>query len=322
MVRFAAVVIVLGMAAQPPGARLSRPRPTALAARVAGAPAPTAVAWPLGADCTHPVANPGLARVPANDEDAGVTGLGEGIEVRRLYAVHDDAISPIDGIPVSRTCDAALWRLLQSAIPPSIRRYVTELLLFDGDDASPQGPLLGEVQPLRDDPARWRLGLRLDATSSEELLLTIAHEVGHLISLNVEETAPSFTAAQCHTYVSVTGCLRGSAILTRFVYDEWSQAMYDEWSSIDAIGDDRARQEELDTFYAKHRTDFVDPYAVTAPEEDFAETYAYWCVHGVTGGRTGGAAGDGEAKRRYLQEQVDLRLLTRDSCTVLRRLAG
>ena len=42
--------------------------------------------------------------------------------------------------------------------------------------------------------------------------------------------------------------------------------------------DGKTRDHDLETFYSDHRDRFVDDYAATDPDEDFAETFASWCL--------------------------------------------
>jgi hypothetical protein len=294
-------------------------RATARAARGADAAGP--FPWPLPAECTSPPANPGFARLPATDAfSTDLSDLGAGLKVRRLYAVAGDHLVPKDGLPVSRDCDVALWSVVQAATPKGLRGYLDELLLFDGTDDSPDGELLGEVQPARTDPTRWRLALRLDATDSNELLLTIAHEIGHLVTLNADETAPSFSDEECPTVVSAAGCMRPTALLTRFISAQWSRPLLEEWAHAADIQADSARRNALDAFYDKHADEFVTPYAATSPQEDIAESYAYWCLYGPDGDPNADVPGDGAAKLHFLEDQVQLRLDAGAGCARLRRL--
>lgn len=272
--------------------------------------------WPLSPECTSPGANPGTAHSPAHDDFAPLRDLGAGLHVRRAYTVRGEDLVPADGLTGVRACDAAVWRVVQAGTPTWLHDRVAELLLFDGDDdGGDQGQLLGEVEPGGHDPSRWRLALRLDATGPDELLVTIAHEVGHLISLDRSEvTGPA--SDQCPTYDTLTGCLRPGALLTRFTDQTWSDATYDAWWRADGVEDAAQRQRQLDRFYATHRAQFVTWYAATSPEEDLAETFAYWCVHGPGGGPVGG----GRAKLAWLQRDPGLRLTAGPGCEALQAL--
>ena len=271
--------------------------------------------WPLSPACTSPGPNPGAAHTPAHDDFAPLRELGAGLHVRRAYIVRGEDLVPADGLTGVRACDAAVWRVVQAGTPSWLHGRVAELLLFDGDDGGDQGQLLGEVEPGGHDPSHWRLDLRLDATGPDELLVTIAHEIGHLISLDRSEvSAPA--SDQCPTYDTLTGCLRPGALLTRFTDQTWSDATYDAWWRADGVKDEAQRQRQLDRFYATHRAQFVTWYAATSPEEDLAETFAYWCVHGPTGGPVGG----GQAKLAWLQRDPGLRLTAGPGCEALQAL--
>ncbi|MGN6636224.1 MAG: hypothetical protein ACTHJ6_12325 [Oryzihumus sp.] len=271
--------------------------------------------WPLSPQCTSPGPNPGTAHTPAHDDFASLRELGSGLRVRRAYTVRGEDLVPADGLTGVRACDAAVWRVVQAGTPTWLHGRVAELLLFDGEDGGDQGQLLGEVEPGGHDPSRWRLALRLDATGPDELLVTSAHEGGHLISLDRSEIAGP-ESDQCPTYDTLTGCLRPGALLTRFTDQTWSDATYNAWWRADGVQDEGQRQRQLDRFYATHRAQFVTWYAATSPEEDLAETFAYWCVHGPTGGPVGG----GRAKLAWLQRDPGLRLTAGPGCEALQAL--
>ena len=104
------------------------------------------------------------------------------------------------------------------------------------------------------------------------------HELGHLISLNPAEV--DFTSDStngCPTYPAGDGCTLRASILNGYV-KTWPRAVLDKWYSIDAVVNTDAHDQQLTDLYNQNSADFVDEYAATDPDEDFAETFAYWCL--------------------------------------------
>jgi hypothetical protein len=244
-----------------------------------------------------------------------VTDLGPRLRLRRAYAVRAGRLVPVDGVAGVRPCDADLWRVVLTATPPAARQRIAELAVFDGPDDSPAGRLLGEVEPAGDDPGRWRLALRLDGDDSHELLFTIAHEVGHLVSLDATEMDRGHTGRDCPTYLTATGCLREDSLLLGFLEATWTTRLFQEWVRADAGPTEPARLAGLAAFHARHRAEFVSAYAATAPEEDFAESWASWCVDGPD------ATPTGRTRTAWVDRLAPERGAT-PGCAVLRRLAG
>jgi len=61
-------------------------------------------------------------------------------------------------------------------------------------------------------------------------------------------------------------------------FDKFWNSLYPEWHQIDIIQNDNKRQDKLEAFYKKYKDQFVDDYAVTDPNEDFAETWAFFLL--------------------------------------------
>ena len=292
-----------------------------------GRPAPDALLtaaprWPLATSCTHPDAagpagaNGRALHPPAGDRFSPISSLGPHLRLRRAYAVRAGRLEPVDGLKQVRACDADLWRVVLTATPVPVRPHLAELVLFDGPDDSPAGQLLGDVEPASDDPGSWRLALRLDGGDNHQLLLTIAHEVAHLVSLGAGQMDRGHTGRDCPTYLTVTGCLRPDSLLMGFLDATWTTALFREWVHADEQPTDASRLAALTAFYARHRTAFVTPYAATSPEEDFAESWASWCVDGPQGTRTG------RARTGWLGRALAPEHDVTSGCAVLRGLAA
>ena len=289
----------------------------------------TAPRWPLAAACTTADATstglPGQTstgtseralHAPPGDRFSPISSLGPHLRLRRAYAVRAGRLEPVDGLDHVRACDADLWRVVLTATPAPVRSHLAELVVFDGPDDSPEGQLLGDVEPAGDDPGSWRLALRLDAGDDHQLLLTIAHEVAHLVSLGAGQMDRSHTGRDCPTYLTVTGCLRQGSLLLGFLDATWTTGLFREWVRADEQPTEAARLTALRTFYARHRTAFVSPYAATSPEEDFAESWASWCVDGP------GATREGRARTDWVRRALAAERDVASGCAVLHGLSA
>ena len=277
--------------------------------------------WPVASTCTSP-ADPGAGagtdravHAPPGDRFSPITALGPQLRLRRAYAIRAGRLAPVDGVAQVRPCDADLWQVVLTVTPARVRPHIAELVVFDGPDHSPAGRLLGDVEPAGDDPGAWRLALRLDGGDSHELLFTIAHEVAHLVSLAADQMDRGHTGRDCPTYLTATGCLRADSLLLGFLDDTWSTGLFREWARADEQPTEAARLTALAAFHARHRRDFVTASAATAPEEDFAESWASWCVDGP------GATAEGRARSDWVGRTFAPQHDVAAGCAVLRALA-
>lgn len=89
--------------------------------------------------------------------------------------------------------------------------------------------------------------------------------------------------AACPSFFPGEGCSLPNSYINAY-FDQFWLDVYDEWSSIDAIDDDDRRDTRLNSFYQKYSERFVDPYAVTTPAEDIAETWTYFILEPLPDG--------------------------------------
>jgi hypothetical protein len=224
---------------------------------------------------------PTSARISGGDPfGADLSPLGGGAELQRLYAVHAGTLEPADDAGPVRECDRQLWAVVVGATPVEVLTYVEEFLVFDADLSA--GTAVGEVfaQPNSTEAsAHWRLSLSVNGSTDVDVAFNVAHEVGHLLSLNRAEMTGQ-DEASCQGLFVGEGCLQDGATLPTYLDDTWDDDLFDEWSVADDHTDDQQRADALDDFYQKHHDRFVDAYAATHPNEDFAESFAMWCALG------------------------------------------
>ncbi|HEY2979986.1 MAG TPA: hypothetical protein VGJ22_02290 [Anaerolineales bacterium] len=179
------------------------------------------------------------------------------------------------------------WDYFTALIPADQRRMLTAyVVITDGRD-----DILGAVTQVRS-PDRWALEIDIkDAEDPYDLTYTLLHEFAHLLTLNADQVTPSLAvfnspedadvfereAAACPRYFPGEGCSQPGSYLNTFYEQFWTD-LYAQWSAIDQEPDLDTYQERLREFYRKHRDRFVSEYAATSPEEDIAETWAYFVL--------------------------------------------
>jgi hypothetical protein len=262
-----------------------KPTSTATPSPTTGPPGTAPVGGALHLDHACLVADnpPTTAHIPSGDPfGSDLSHLGSGAELQRLYVVHNGTLEPADSAGPVRECDRQLWAVVVAATPVEVLRYVDELLVFDADPNG--GTADGEVaaQPNSTEAsAHWRLSLALNVFTDLDVAVNVAHEVGHLLSLNRAEMTGQ-DESSCQGIFLDEGCLKDASTLPTFVDDTWGDDLLDEWSTADGITDDQQRADALDDFYQKHHDRFVDSYAATHPVEDVAESFALWCALGTS----------------------------------------
>ncbi len=218
------------------------------------------------------------ATIPSTDPfGTDISGLGARAQLQRLYAVHGRDLVAIDGAGPVRVCDQQLWNVVLAATNVPLRSYLKEFLVFDAALGDRSSTFVGEVEPAGKDASQWRLSIAPNGSSDLDVAVTVAHEVGHLISLNAEELATP-QPAQCQTFDGGQGCLGDTAYLMSFLDSTWSDDEVTQWNATSDITDDAKRETAVREFYTKHHTSFVDSYAATDPAEDFAESFGIWCA--------------------------------------------
>jgi hypothetical protein len=194
------------------------------------------------------------------------------------YTVVNGSPVPDPGVSTAaekrRSCDAVetyVW----SALPPDAKTLVSRLELFvtpsTVEDAS------DGTATESDDGTSWTLSLDYEEGRSAVIgqgkddFVTfdevIVHELGHVLSLKEDQRTDDESLG---TYADDQSPFVETAYLNQF-YREFWKGRYPGWSADG--GSDQA-----DTLYEQHPDDFVTDYAATDPEEDFAESFAYFVL--------------------------------------------
>ncbi len=183
-----------------------------------------------------------------------------------------------------RATHEAIWNFFAALIPAAKRDALVEFsVMTDG-----RSRILGGVRRTNADPDKWELRVDVvDARDQHELTYTLLHEYGHLLTLNASQVAfdPSVfqdseyerARAACPNYFSGDGCSLPESYLNGFFLRYWS-SFFEEWQEIDRAKDDPAYREMLHVFYETYGDQFLTEYAAPSPEEDVAESWAFFVL--------------------------------------------
>jgi hypothetical protein len=180
------------------------------------------------------------------------------------------------------------WELFTALIPVDQRQMLAEYqVITDG-----AGEILAVVEQTPENPDRWILEIDIaDMADTKNLVFTLLHEFGHLLTLNSSQVPPDLKifkhpesdliynqeVSACPNFFPGEGCSLPGSYLNNF-FDRFWRGLYEEWQTIDGIQNDSRRQAKLDEFFQKYKDQFVDDYAVTDVTEDIAETWAYFLL--------------------------------------------
>ncbi len=181
-----------------------------------------------------------------------------------------------------------VWNYFAAIIPADQRREIVAYI------ASTDGKrnMLASVEQSSNRPESWALNVDVaDAADPRDLTFTLLHEFGHLLTLNNSQVTPDPTflanpddpgiyrqeAAACPQFFASSGCSRADSYIDQF-FDEFWPKLYNEWSKANAAKEETSYSSLLAKFYGNHPTQFITPYAATSPEEDIAESWAYFVL--------------------------------------------
>lgn len=181
-----------------------------------------------------------------------------------------------------------VWSFFAAIIPRDQRQELTNYIIStDG-----KGNMLASVEQSANDPAHWALNVDLvDAGNPRSLTYTLVHEFGHMLTLNDTQVTPDEVfmmhpndpqiyqqeAANCPRFFANNGCSKPSSYINQF-FDQFWPKIFDEWSRVNAEKDQANYFNLLGRFYENHHAQFVSPYSATSPEEDIAESWAYFVL--------------------------------------------
>jgi hypothetical protein len=181
-----------------------------------------------------------------------------------------------------------VWGLFAGLIPPERRHRVWYFQIITDGSSN----LLAAVEQTSANANDWMLEADIaDASDTKNLVFTLLHEFGHLLTLDPVQVPPDLQVfnspdddlvydreeAACPTYFPGEGCSRRDSYINEFFGGFWTH-LYEEWQKIDGIEDEDRYEYKLEAFYRKYHDQFVDDYAVTSPSEDIAESWAFFVL--------------------------------------------
>ena len=148
--------------------------------------------------------------------------------------------------------------------------------------------ILAAVAPLPPSFETWTLYIDgADLEDEAELLLTLAHEYAHILTLETGQITydasvlnPSADLPDCGELVALPeGCANPGSYWEG--YHVFWEPIAEEHAAIDELQYTAGEEEyfsALGAFYQEHRSEFVSDYAATSQAEDMAESFSYWVV--------------------------------------------
>ncbi len=221
------------------------------------------------------------------------------------YIVSGDEISEpsfedVDADLVEKQNDLAahqeVWKYFSALIPADQREMIAAYsIITDG-----RGGILAAVSQLQSNANRWDLQVdSADINDYYELTFTLVHEFGHLLTLGPNQVPPNLSVfnnpdddniylkvvSACPQYFPGEGCANSDSYINIFYSQFWVN-IHEEWNAINLKEDEDIYNQRLDDFYNKYQDQFVTDYAVTNPEEDMAESWAFFVLGSQPSGNT------------------------------------
>lgn len=228
---------------------------------------------------------------------------GEGIVKIQDYEVEGELLE----LQKDVTKHQQLWELIKKIIPSDYRSKMSEFLIYHGAKTKTSG----FVDPTINNLTKWQFAIAIDYAYEkgfdfeDDLVFTIIHEFGHLLTLNNEQLTPGIIPNNCSDYYVSKGCAKSNSYLSLFYNSFWSD-ISDEYDGLEKTAEAKS------TFYTKYSARFISEYAATSPREDIAEVFATFVVRSDSG--NGNSIAEQKIQMMYeFPELVDLRDLIRQS---------
>jgi len=184
-----------------------------------------------------------------------------------------------------------MFDVVKKIVPNAYEKYITQFNIeTDGVDNT-----MAYVDS--EDGIKWILSLDpADAKNSKDLIETITHEFGHIVTLNNTQMK-SEVDENSSTYTTDEGTTKENSYLNKFYQKFWKE-IREEFDRVDS-------EDEAMDFYEKHEEKFVSDYAATNVEEDLAETFRVFMLEKKP---TGSTVADEKVKFLYeFKELVKIR---------------
>ncbi|MFK8011504.1 MAG: hypothetical protein AB8B80_05650 [Marinicellaceae bacterium] len=177
------------------------------------------------------------------------------------------------------------WQYLNKILPTKLlHQHIVSLRLFSDGIAND----LGGISPLNKENSQWEIDIdtydfNFKNTHPSHVLLyshTIIHEFGHLLTLNPEQLKVSndVNHSVAEGYLAKESHLKTDSYLGIFIHKFWQGTLFSEWDSIQNYNNPSKREHLLYQLYLNNKNQFLTDYAVESPEEDIAESWAFFVL--------------------------------------------
>ena len=177
------------------------------------------------------------------------------------------------------------WQYLNKILPTKLlTQHIVSLRLFTDGIANE----LGGISPLDKQNTQWEIDIdtydfNFKNTHPSHILLyshTIIHEFGHLLTLNPKqvELTNDFYQDDTKSYLTTEGYAMPNSYLGRFVKQFWQGAALSRWDEIQKYENKIKRSHFLYQLYLNNKDQFLTDYAAQSPEEDIAESWAFFVL--------------------------------------------
>lgn len=189
-----------------------------------------------------------------------------------------------------------VWDYFVSLIPAKYTTQITVLEIID----QKENLVIANLVNLENQPNNWKLKISLDKVylnnqfNPELLKYTYVHELGHLLTLNSQELDLDYAylklkgkdfqdnfqqkEASCQpNYYLQEGCSKTNSTINLFWQKFW-KPVWAEYLEIQKTSDNKQFNEKSSNFCKKYQDQFVSQTACQNPEEDIAETFAYFIL--------------------------------------------
>ena len=237
-------------------------------------------------------------KVPQNSVDStkGTVGKENPVTSEKgaitLYRIEGENIVKVDDYKVTgpdlefqkdTQKHQEIWNLVKKVVPTAYRTKMSEFLIYNGTADG----TAGFVVEKNSDLTKWKMGIAINyASDKQELIYTVIHEFGHILTLNNEQVDATISESACANYFTGEGCAKSNS----YIYKLQSQFWVDIWSQF--LTAQKGGESELQKFYTNNSTRFVTQYAATNPGEDIAEVFATFVT------RNTGANGNSIAEQK------------------------
>lgn len=196
------------------------------------------------------------------------------------YGIKDDELVkpriqkvPADLISLQENVNAHqnIWDYFRTIIPAKSRPNLVQFVIYASTTSDGQFD-----DTLYDD---WLLYYNILAQQNASTMTDIlVHEYGHYLTLNRKQMDTE--SRVCHTE-AIYGCEKEEAYLNQFYLKFWKD-IYPEWKEVKYKSKDYDNDIEL--FYEKYQSRFINQYASTDPIEDIAESWNAFVIQATPSG--------------------------------------